>query len=241
MPTTAHDTPHPSGSIGAVPRAVWIAGGLLCVVTAGLAGALITRTEQPPSPAVTVASATVDVPSANAAVAAAAASPRAPAARPDGRTRATTGSTGPLHGPGDAVAGGSGAALCVSCGVVESVHPVQQKGQGTGVGAVAGGLLGGVVGHQLGHGNGNTAMTVLGAIGGGLAGNEVERRARTDTHFDVHVRMDDGSVRVYQRSQPLTVGTRVIADGTTLRVSRDPGANSEPHTVSTSAAAGNHT
>jgi outer membrane lipoprotein SlyB len=239
MPTTAQDTSRTSGSIGAVPRSVWVAGGLLCVVTAGLAGALIMRAVQPPSPAVGVASAAVEVPNADAPAPEAIES--AASVKSDRRARAATGSATPAQGTGNASVGGSSAALCVSCGVVESVNQVQHKGQGTGVGAVAGGLLGGVVGHQLGHGNGNTAMTVLGAIGGGLAGNEVEKRARADTHFAVHVRMDDGSVRVYERPQPLAVGTRVVADGATLRVSRDPAIDGEPHTVRTSAAPGNRT
>jgi outer membrane lipoprotein SlyB len=87
------------------------------------------------------------------------------------------------------------AVACADCGVVESVHAVQQKGEGTGAGAVVGGVLGGVVGNQMGGGNGKKAMTVLGAIGGGFAGNEVEKQARSTTVYDVRVRMDDGTLR----------------------------------------------
>ena len=133
------------------------------------------------------------------------------------------------------------AALCASCGVVESVSQIQQKGQGTGLGAVAGGLLGGVVGHQVGGGNGKTAMTVLGAIGGGLAGNEVEKRARGETLYDVQVRMEDGSMRMFQQAQSLAVGTHVVADGTTLRVAREAGSSDEPRTVRISAPVGGRT
>ena len=56
-------------------------------------------------------------------------------------------------------------------------------------------LVGGVVGNQMGGGSGKTAMTVLGAIGGGLAGNEIEKRTKASTAFDVQVRMEDGTVR----------------------------------------------
>ena len=127
-------------------------------------------------------------------------------------------------------------AVCSTCGVVESVNAVQEKGEGTGIGAVAGGVLGGVVGHQVGGGNGKTAMTVLGALGGGLAGNEVEKRVRSETRYDVRVRMEDGSSRVFHQAQSFSVGTRVIADGSTLRIARDSAASNEPRMMRTSTA-----
>lgn len=106
------------------------------------------------------------------------------------------------------------AAVCATCGVIESVRPVQQqRAQGSGLGAVAGGVLGGVVGNQMGKGNGKTAMTVLGAIGGGFAGNEVEKRTRTVTVYEVSVRMDDGSVRTFTQQTEPAPGTRVEVDG----------------------------
>jgi outer membrane lipoprotein SlyB len=62
-------------------------------------------------------------------------------------------------------------------------------------------------------------MTVLGAVGGAFAGNEIEKRARATTVYDVQVRMEDGSVRTFRRSEPIAAGTKVQAEGTTLRVS----------------------
>jgi outer membrane lipoprotein SlyB len=102
---------------------------------------------------------------------------------------------------------------CSSCGVVESSQAVQQKGQGTGLGAVAGGVLGGVVGHQLGGGSGKQALTVLGAVGGGLAGNEIEKRQRATTAYQLKIRMADGSVRTVTQGKALPVGQRVHVDG----------------------------
>jgi outer membrane lipoprotein SlyB len=125
--------------------------------------------------------------------------------------------------------------------MVESVSAVQQAGQGTGLGAVAGGVLGGVLGHQVGGGTGKTAMTVLGAVGGGLAGNEVEKRARSETLFDVRVRMEDGSSRSFQRPQALAVGTHVVVEGSNLRVTRDTGQVSQPQVIRTSAPAAGST
>lgn len=105
------------------------------------------------------------------------------------------------------------AAACSTCGVVESVRAVQVAGQGTGLGAVAGGVLGGVVGNQFGKGSGNTAMTVLGAVGGGYAGHQVEKRVRSHTAYQVHVRMSDGSLRTLQSGTDWPVGARVRVDG----------------------------
>jgi outer membrane lipoprotein SlyB len=109
------------------------------------------------------------------------------------------------------------APACATCGVVESVAPFKQKGEGSGVGAVAGGVLGGVVGHQVGGGNGRKAMTVLGAIGGGLAGNEIEKRQRSTTLYSVKVRMEDGSLRSVTQQTAPTVGEKVTVDGSQIR------------------------
>jgi outer membrane lipoprotein SlyB len=102
---------------------------------------------------------------------------------------------------------------CATCGIVESVTPIQQKGQASGIGAVAGGVLGGVLGHQVGAGNGRKAMTLLGAIGGGLAGNEVEKHQRSTTVYQLKIRMADGSTHSLTQAQALAVGQRVHFDG----------------------------
>ena len=80
------------------------------------------------------------------------------------------------------------------------------------VGSVVGcALVGGLLGHQIGGGNGRTAATVLGALGGGVAGNMVKQRVRSDTEYQVRVRMDDGSSRVvnYQQQPNIGIGQRV--------------------------------
>ena len=99
-----------------------------------------------------------------------------------------------------------------------SIQTLRSEARTNGSGAVIGGVLGGVVGNQIGGGNGRTAMTVLGAIGGGLAGNEVEKRVRSETRYDVEVRMRDGTRQVLRQSQPVAVGTRVVIEHGQLRV-----------------------
>ena len=107
------------------------------------------------------------------------------------------------------------APVCRSCGRVESVQAVQQAAPATGVGAVAGG--------------------VLGAVGGGYVGHKVEERTRTHTVYQVAVRMEDGSLRHFQRAEPTAVGTPVVLQGKGFRVdqggaarSADPYAQPQP-------------
>jgi outer membrane lipoprotein SlyB len=110
------------------------------------------------------------------------------------------------------------AAVCAQCGVVEAVTPYQQKGEGTGVGAVGGAVVGGLLGSQVGGGSGKKAMTVIGAVGGGLAGNEIEKRQRATTLYSVKVRMEDGTLRTLTQSTAPTVGQKVSVEGSTLKV-----------------------
>ena len=109
--------------------------------------------------------------------------------------------------------------VCHSCGTVESVTPVQRstKTEGPGVGAVAGGVLGAVLGNQVGHGGGRAAATLLGAVGGGFAGNAIEGNMKKVTVYQVGVRMEDGSRRSVEISQAPNVGSQVTVEGSNLR------------------------
>jgi outer membrane lipoprotein SlyB len=106
---------------------------------------------------------------------------------------------------------------CAQCGVVEAVTSFQQKGEGSGVGAVGGAVVGGLLGSQIGGGGGKKAMTVIGAVGGGLAGNEIEKRQRATTLYSVKVRMEDGSLRTLTQSSAPAVGQKVSVEGSTLK------------------------
>ncbi|MGE6919342.1 glycine zipper 2TM domain-containing protein [Achromobacter kerstersii] len=108
---------------------------------------------------------------------------------------------------------------CQSCGVVETIRQVQVPVKDNSdhlVGTIGGGVVGGVVGNQFGGGSGKTALTVLGAVGGALAGREVERNIRqqqTVTHYELTVRMSDGSARQFRSAQPFA-----FASGDHVRV-----------------------
>jgi outer membrane lipoprotein SlyB len=112
----------------------------------------------------------------------------------------------------------SSPAYCSTCGTVVAISAVRQEGHGTGIGAVGGAVAGGVVGNQFGAGGGRTAMTLLGALGGGLAGNSVEKHIRSSTSYSVRVRMEDGKTRyfTYHEAPPFQQGQRVRVENGTL-------------------------
>ena len=107
--------------------------------------------------------------------------------------------------------------ICVNCGTVTSVTPIQRDGVGGGGGVLAGGVLGAVVGNQIGDGGGKALATLLGAVGGGLAGNAVEKRMKKETVYEVRVQMEDGSTHTMEQSTPASVGAKVFVDGNTLQ------------------------
>lgn len=113
--------------------------------------------------------------------------------------------------PVAATAPGHASVACPECGTVTGVQEHSRAGQPSGVGAVAGGVIGGVLGRNLGGGNHRTAGTVLGAVGGGLAGHQIEKSTKSEKSWEVSVRFDDGNVRVYTlNAQPaLATGSRV--------------------------------
>ena len=104
-------------------------------------------------------------------------------------------------------------AICATCATVVAVTPVQHDGQGSGAGVAAGAVLGGLLGNQVGGGDGKTIATVLGAVGGGWAGNTVEKRMKKVTVYQIDLRMDDGSTQRMEHASPLSVGSHVSING----------------------------
>jgi outer membrane lipoprotein SlyB len=192
-----------SGAMTAVPGAAiagaparslptgWIVGGVIALLAVG-AGAFFAGRQSPAAPVEAAAVEPVGkAANAGPAKAAAARSDRVDAAAP--------------------------APVCANCGVVESVTAVKRKGEGSGVGAVAGTVVGGAVGNQFGKGDGRTAMTVLGAIGGAVAGHEVEKQVKATTVYVVKVRTDGGELRTVEQASAPAVGARVKVEGKTLK------------------------
>jgi outer membrane lipoprotein SlyB len=109
------------------------------------------------------------------------------------------------------------APACYDCGRVVAINAVQsQPQQGSGLGGIGGAVVGGLLGNQVGNGNGRTVATIAGAVGGAYAGNEVEKRTRVTTTYQVRVKMEDGQSRnfPYNNQPNWRVGDRVrVVDG----------------------------
>jgi uncharacterized protein YcfJ len=101
--------------------------------------------------------------------------------------------------------------ICRECGVIDGIHEIEKTGQGSGGGAVAGGIVGGVAGHQMGSGRGRDLMTVVGVVGGALAGNAIEKKAKTTKEYEILVKFEDGSTKIItmQSAPAWRVGDKV--------------------------------
>ncbi len=112
--------------------------------------------------------------------------------------------------------------VCRNCGTVDSVLPVRHQGQGSGAGAVIGGVLGGVLGRQVGSGRGRDVATVAGAVGGAVIGNSVEKSNSTTQHYEIRVRLTDGTFQTIKSDtdQGMHIGDKVRVDnGRLIRLS----------------------
>lgn len=107
---------------------------------------------------------------------------------------------------------------CGNCGVVLAVNVVEEQGKGSGLGVIGGGLVGGLLGNQVGNGNGRDVATIAGVVGGALAGNAIEKNAKKTHHYEIAVRMEDGTERTYrQATDPgLASGTKVKIENDTV-------------------------
>jgi outer membrane lipoprotein SlyB len=95
-------------------------------------------------------------------------------------------------------------------GTVESVQEVVEQKPNNGLGMIAGGLIGAGLGSLVGAGNGRTVATVVGAVGGGYLGNEVQKD-QTQMVYQIGVHYDDGTWGTIRQSSPtgLRIGDRV--------------------------------
>jgi outer membrane lipoprotein SlyB len=108
-----------------------------------------------------------------------------------------------------------GGSKCSNCGRVAQVNTHEASDWKKYAAPVGGAVVGGVIGNQFGGGSGKTALTVVGALGGGLLGHKVESNNR-DNVYEVIVRMDDGTHRTvtYKSPPPVRQGDRVrLRDG----------------------------
>ena len=105
-------------------------------------------------------------------------------------------------------------------GVIESVQEIEKKGENPIAGPIIGGIAGAVLGHQIGSGTGRTVATAVGAGAGILGGKVIEQKVRATKHWEVTVRLEDGSTKtISSESQPAwRAGERVrVVDGQILK------------------------
>ena len=94
---------------------------------------------------------------------------------------------------------------------VQDARPDQLNMGGTALGAIVGGVLG----NQVGGGSGKKAATVIGAIAGGAAGNQIGNNVSRNKIWNVSVTFEDGQTAVYQypNDPQISVGTPVRKEG----------------------------
>jgi outer membrane lipoprotein SlyB len=104
-------------------------------------------------------------------------------------------------------------------GTVESIRQVDRNKYASGAGAVTGALIGGGLGAIAGQGWGKAAAVTVGAIGGGIVGNELQKN-QTELIWEIGIRYDDGgSGTITQAQSPgLRIGDRVRVTDTGLEL-----------------------
>lgn len=109
--------------------------------------------------------------------------------------------------------------VCSSCGVIAAVDEERVKGEAGYVGTLGGAGAGALAGSQFGKKSGKFAMMALGAVGGALAGREVEKQVTATTVYHVTVDMEGGGQRhvTVKDLQGMGVGTHVRVVGDSLQ------------------------
>ncbi|APW37042.1 hypothetical protein RD110_07385 [Rhodoferax koreense] len=106
---------------------------------------------------------------------------------------------------------------------IQLVRTEERPRSGSGAGAIIGGVAGAIIGHQIGGGFGRDAATAVGAVGGAVAGNSIEKNSAAPNVREVYrvsIQLDNGSYRAYDIGGgiDLRVGDRVrIENGQIIR------------------------
>lgn len=252
MMSSAHPHPQPNGL--PPPSLLGPFAGVLGVVALAAAASLVLVQTRPAEFKTTVAP-TSPTPSAPAAPAPSAAftppdlhptPPRVPAlagVRPGGPPPLSFAlpRQGPSHhaplspSPGTATLKGvyGTQKVCTQCGWVESVQSlsVGSGGLPPGAAVAAGAALGAQAGANRGSAGaygGNTAAAAAGAVLGANASARAGQRSHPA--YEVNIRMEDGSQRVFELPEPLPLGAAVVVEGGVPRLAPDRGASASTGT-----------
>lgn len=104
-------------------------------------------------------------------------------------------------------------------GTIESIRQVDKQKYASGAGAIVGGLVGTGLGSLVGGGSGRTAAMIVGAVGGAVVGNEMQKN-QTELIWEIGVRYDDGSYGSITQTQApgLRIGDRVRVTDTGIEL-----------------------
>jgi outer membrane lipoprotein SlyB len=104
-------------------------------------------------------------------------------------------------------------------GTIESIQQVDRQKYAPGAGAVTGALIGGGLGSIAGQGWGKAAAVIVGAVGGGIVGNELQKN-QTELIWEIGIRYDDGGYGTITQAQSpgLRIGDRVRVTDTGLEL-----------------------
>jgi outer membrane lipoprotein SlyB len=112
----------------------------------------------------------------------------------------------------------------VRMATVEAVRQVMIQRDSKGIGTVGGAVIGGLAGSTVGGGRGQDIATVVGAIGGLVAGQAIEEKANQRPGLEITVKYDSGETRIIVQEADVDVrpGDRVqvITGGGVTRVAR---------------------
>jgi outer membrane lipoprotein SlyB len=119
---------------------------------------------------------------------------------------------------------------CPDCGTIANIKEVKKKGTSSGMGAVTGALIGGGLGYAVGGSGHRTAGTLIGAGGGALAGNYIEKSASAGKTFKIEVRFDNGTTQTfhYDSHPSWNIGSRVKLVNGQLMTLLPPAADQSP-------------
>ena len=104
---------------------------------------------------------------------------------------------------------------CDQCGRIIRIQSIGQRSNHVGGGTVLGAIVGGVLGNQVGKGDGRKAATVVGALAGGAIGHNVEKdNRRSRSYYRILVKMDRGRTVSFEQpdTYDLRRGDRVYID-----------------------------
>jgi outer membrane lipoprotein SlyB len=112
----------------------------------------------------------------------------------------------------------------VRMATVEAVRKVMIQRDSKGIGLIGGAAVGGIAGSGMGGGRGQDIATVLGAIGGLVAGQAIENQANQREGLEITVKYDSGEIRVIVQEADVELRpgdrVRVISGSGITRVAR---------------------